>query len=288
MNTPQSSTFAAAEFITENPGKPVPQKPVRRRGLNDQIRWVRAWMAKLPQGDEDWDNNRPSTPEDILQLHARLTISHVRSRRNMDWHTLLDAYAAASSGFEPGRETQTHCMVMVALCHVAHSQGLTTDEVMTAMAKCVSGGSDTLRSKRFALPKCVQIGDELAEVLGPRAYELPLRVSAYFTFGQHFTAECFDILRRESAVAHRPRNNLPSEVLRIPNLVYDVCDGKVSLEQIERALEPGQAKAKAKAKSRSKSSMRPSTTRSTGSPESIKWSITCSADTEHDMIHIMK
>ncbi|RFN45698.1 hypothetical protein FIE12Z_10074 [Fusarium flagelliforme] len=191
MNTPQSSTFAAAEFITENPGKPVPQKPVRRRGLNDQIRWVRAWMAKLPQGDEDWDNNRPSTPEDILQLHARLTISHVASRRNMDWHTLLDAYAAASSGFEPGRETQTHCMVMVALCHVAHSQGLTTDEVMTAMAKC--------------------IGDELAEVLGPRAYELPLRVSAYFTFGQHFTAECFDILRRESAVAHRPRNNLPSE-----------------------------------------------------------------------------
>lgn len=175
MNTPQSSTFAAAEFITENPGKPVPQKPVRRRGLNDQIRWVRAWMAKLPQGDEDWDNNRPSTPEDISQLHARLTISHVGSRRNMDWHTLLDAYAAASSGFEPGRETQTHCMVMVALCHVAHSQGLTTDEVMTAMAKCVSGGSDTLRSKRFALPKCVQIGDELAEVLGPRAYELPLR-----------------------------------------------------------------------------------------------------------------
>jgi hypothetical protein len=175
MNTPQSSSFAASEFITENPGKPVPQKPVRRRGLNDQIKWVRSWMAKLPQGDEDWDNNRPSTPEDILRLHSRLTVSHIGSRRNMDWHTLLDTYAAASEDFEPGRETQTHCMVMVALCHVAHSQGLTTDEVMTAMAKCVSGGSDTLRSKRFALPKCVQIGDELEKVLGPRAYELPLR-----------------------------------------------------------------------------------------------------------------
>ncbi|KAG8666023.1 hypothetical protein FPOAC1_010825 [Fusarium poae] len=153
MNSPQSTSFAASEFITENPGKPVRQKPVRRRGMNDQIKWVRSWMAKLPQGDEDWDNNRPSTAEDILRLHSRLTISHVGSRRNMDWHTLLDTYAAASKDFEPGRETQTHCMVMVALCHVAHSQGLTTDEVMTAMAKCVSGGSDTLRSKRFALPK---------------------------------------------------------------------------------------------------------------------------------------
>ncbi|KAF5239292.1 hypothetical protein FAUST_5057 [Fusarium austroamericanum] len=136
MNTPQSSSFAAAEFITENPGKPVPQKPVRRRGLNDQIKWVRSWMAKLPQGDEDWDNNRPSTPEDILRLHSRLSISHIESRRNMDWYTLLDHYAAASKGFEPGRETQIHCMVMVALCHVAHSQGLTTDEIMLAMAKC--------------------------------------------------------------------------------------------------------------------------------------------------------
>ncbi|ESU13253.1 hypothetical protein FGSG_07063 [Fusarium graminearum PH-1] len=144
----------------------------------------------------------------------------------MDWYTLLDHYAAASKGFEPGRETQIHCMVMVALCHVAHSQGLTTDEIMLAMAKCVSGGTDTLRSKRFALPKCVQIGDELEKVLGPRAYELPLRVSAYFTFGQHFTAECFSILRRESESAHRPKNSLPSELLRIPNLVYDVCDGR--------------------------------------------------------------
>jgi hypothetical protein len=227
MNSPQSTSFAASEFITENPGKPVRQKPVRRRGMNDQIKWVRSWMAKLPQGDEDWDNNRPSTAEDILRLHSRLTISHVGSRRNMDWHTLLDTYAAASKDFEPGRETQTHCMVMVALCHVAHSQGLTTDEVMTAMAKCVSGGSDTLRSKRFALPKCVQIGDELEKVLGPRAYELPLRVSAYFTFGQHFTTECFEILRTESASAHRPKSNLPSGMLRIPNLVHDVCDGKV-------------------------------------------------------------
>ncbi|KAL6924724.1 hypothetical protein FSHL1_001974 [Fusarium sambucinum] len=226
MNTPQSSSFAASEFITENPGRPVAQKYVRRRGLNDQIKWVRSWMAKLPQGDEDWDNNRPSTPEDILRLHSRLTISHIGSRRNMDWYTLLDTYAAASKDFEPGRETQTHCMVMVALCHVAHSQGLTTDEVMTAMAKCVSGGSDTLRSKRFALPKCVQIGDELEKVLGPRAYELPLRVSAYFTFGQHFTTECFKILREESMSAHRPKSSLPSEILRIPNLVYDFCDGK--------------------------------------------------------------
>ncbi|KAH7267027.1 uncharacterized protein BKA55DRAFT_500080 [Fusarium redolens] len=224
MYSSQSPGFTA-EFIKEEPGKPVPQKPVRRRGLNDQIKWVKAWMSKLPQGDEDWDNNRPSTPEDILRLRDRLTISHVKSRRDMDWLTLLETYAAASKDFE-GRETQLHCMVMVAACHVAHDQGLTINEVMDAMAKCVTGGSDTLRSKRFALPKCVQIGDELAKVLGPRAYELPLRVNSYFTFGQHFTVECFPILRRESAFAHRPNNKLPSELLRIPSLVCDLCDGK--------------------------------------------------------------
>ncbi|KAF5546061.1 hypothetical protein FNAPI_8949 [Fusarium napiforme] len=161
MYSSQSPSFTA-EFIKEEPGKPVPQKPVRRRGLNDQIKWVKAWMSKLPQGDEDWDNNRPSTLEDILRLRDRLTISHVESRRDMDWLTLLETYAAASKDFE-GRETQLHCMVMVAACHVAHDQGLTINEVMDAMAKCVTGGSDTLRSKRFALPKCVQIGDELAK-----------------------------------------------------------------------------------------------------------------------------
>ncbi|KAF9777002.1 hypothetical protein IL306_004732 [Fusarium sp. DS 682] len=173
MYSSQSPSFTT-EFIKEEPGKPVPQKPVRRRGLNDQIRWVKAWMSKLPQGDEDWDNNRPSTPDDILRLRDRLTISHVKSRRDMDWLTLLETYAAASKDFE-GRETQLHCMVMVAVCHVAHDQALTINEAMDAMAKCVTGGNDTLRSKRFALPKCVQIGDELAKVLGARAYELPLR-----------------------------------------------------------------------------------------------------------------
>ncbi|KAL7769348.1 hypothetical protein ACKLNR_000732 [Fusarium oxysporum f. sp. zingiberi] len=280
MSSSQSPSFTA-EFIKEEPGKPVPQKPVRRRGLNDQIKWVKAWMSKLPQGNEDWDNNRPSTLEDILRLRDRLTISHVESRRDMDWLTLLETYAAASKDFE-GRETQLHCMVMVAACHVAHDQGLTINDVMDAMAKCVTGGSDTLRSKRFALPKCVQIGDELAKVLGPRAYELPLRVNSYFTFGQHFTVECFPILRRESAFAHRPNNKLPSELLRIPSLVYELCDGKVSLQQIEKALEPGGAKAKARSKSQTKSKAR-----STGSPDST-WSVVSSADTEHDMIHIMK
>ncbi|KAM0338978.1 hypothetical protein ACHAPQ_001968 [Fusarium lateritium] len=280
MNSLSSPNFAA-EFIAEDPGRPVPQRPVRRRGMNDQIKWVKSWAAKLPQGDEDWDNNKPSTPNDIMRLHGRLTISHIGGRRDMDWLTLLNTYAAAARHFE-GREVQLHCMVMVAACHVAHNQGLETPEVMEAMARCVTGGSDTLRSKRFALPKCVQIGDELAKVLGARAYELPLRVNSYFTFGQHFTGECFPILRRECAFAHRPKTKLPSEALRIPNLVFDLCEGKVSLEQIEKALEPGAAKAKSRSKSKTKSN-----SRSTGSPESINWTIV-SSDTEHDMIHIMK
>ena len=75
MSSSQSPSFTA-EFIKEEPGKPVPQKPVRRRGLNDQIKWVKAWMSKLPQGDEDWDNNRPSTLEDILRLRDRLKQRH--------------------------------------------------------------------------------------------------------------------------------------------------------------------------------------------------------------------
>ncbi|WZH44710.1 hypothetical protein QYS62_005737 [Fusarium acuminatum] len=221
MNSLSSPSFAA-EFIAEDPGRPVPQRPVRRRGMNDQIKWVKSWVAKLPQGDEDWDNNKPSTPIDISRLHDRLTISHIGGRRDMDWLTLLNTYAAAARNFE-GREVQLHCMVMVAACHVAHNQGLETPEVMKAMARCVTGGSDTLRSKRFALPKCVQIGDELAKALGARA-----------------------------------------------------------LEQIEKALEPGAAKAKSRSKSKTKSN-----SRSTGSPESINWNVV-SSDTEHDMIHIMK
>lgn len=55
-----------------------------------------------------------------------------------------------------------------------------------------------------------------------------------------------------------------------------------SLQQIEKALEPGGAKAKARSKSQTKSKAR-----STGSPDST-WSVVSSADTEHDMIHIMK
>ncbi|KAM0554157.1 hypothetical protein ACHAPJ_006956 [Fusarium lateritium] len=165
MNPPPQPPSFAAEFIAEDPGRPVPQKPIRRRGLGDRRKWVQNWMKKLPQGDEDWDNNSPSTPEEIQRLRDRLTLSHIESRQEMDWETLLNTYAAAARDFE-GREFQLHSMVMVALCLVAHSQGLTRELVIELMAKSVSGGSDTLRSKRFALPKCVQIGDALAKVLG--------------------------------------------------------------------------------------------------------------------------
>ncbi|KAM5351741.1 hypothetical protein ACJ41O_004464 [Fusarium nematophilum] len=229
MNPPQPPGLTP-EFIVEDPGKPIPQRPVRRRGLETQRRWIKNWMKRLPQGDEDWDNNTPSTPDEIQILRGRLTLSHVESRHEMDWETLLDAYAAAAKDFE-GRELQLHSMVMVAACHVAFHHGLSRDEMLKAMAKCISGGSDTLRSKRFALPKCIQIGDELANVLGVRAYELPLRVNSYFTFGQHFTVDCFQLLREESAVAHRPSTQLPSELLRIPSLVFDLCNGKVSRKE---------------------------------------------------------
>ncbi|KAJ4249382.1 hypothetical protein NW762_012233 [Fusarium torreyae] len=266
MNPPPQPPSFAAEFIAEDPGRPVPQKPIRRRGLGDRRKWVQNWMKKLPQGDEDWDNNSPSTPEEIQRLRDRLTLSHIESRQEMDWETLLNTYAAAARDFE-GREFQLHSMVMVALCLVAHSQGLTRELVIELMAKSVSGGSDTLRSKRFALPKCVQIGDALAKVLGVRAYELPLRVNSYFTFGQHFTAECFPILREESALAHRPKTKLPSQVLRIPSLVFDVCDGKLSLKQIEKGLAPSPAKSGGAGKNGNGDVFDP---------------------TNHDMIHIMK
>ncbi|KAM5376984.1 hypothetical protein ACJZ2D_005186 [Fusarium nematophilum] len=184
MNPPQPPGLTP-EFIVEDPGKPIPQRPVRRRGLETQRRWIKNWMKRLPQGDEDWDNNTPSTPDEIQILRGRLTLSHVESRHEMDWETLLDAYAAAAKDFE-GRELQLHSMVMVAACHVAFHHGLSRDEMLKAMAKCISGGSDTLRSKRFALPKCIQIGDELANVLGVRAYELPLRGRLSLSELSHF------------------------------------------------------------------------------------------------------
>ncbi|RMJ12622.1 hypothetical protein BHE90_009328 [Fusarium euwallaceae] len=265
MNPQQPPGFAA-EFIVEDPGRPVPQRPVRRRGLETQRKWIRNWMKRLPQGDEDWDNNSPSTPDDIQRLRDRLTLSHIQSRHEMDWATLLDTYAAAAKDFE-GRELQLHSMVMVAACHVAYNNGLPRDDMLQAMAKCISGGSDTLRSKRFALPKCILIGDELASVLGVRAYELPLRVNSYFTFGQHFTSECFPLLREESAVAHRPTTPLPSEVLRIPSLVFDLCNGKVSRKQVEKSLTTGNSR---------------STAGGSGSGTASD------ANTDHDMIHIMK
>lgn len=52
-------------------------------------------------------------------------------------------------------------------------------------------------------------------------------VNSYFTFGQHFTGECFPLLREEITAAFRPSTSLPSEVLRIPNLVFDLCGGKL-------------------------------------------------------------
>ncbi|KAF5023856.1 hypothetical protein F66182_4060 [Fusarium sp. NRRL 66182] len=174
MNPPPQPPSLAAEFIAEDPGKPIPQRPARRRGLESLKKWVKNWMKKLPQGDEDWDNNIPSTPEDIQRLRSRLTISHIGSRRDMDWVTLLETYAASAKDFE-GREAQLHAMVMVAACQVAYSHGLSKEDMHAVMAKCVTGGSDTLRSKRFALPKSIKISDELANVLGARAYELPLR-----------------------------------------------------------------------------------------------------------------
>ncbi|KAH7170739.1 hypothetical protein EDB81DRAFT_178157 [Dactylonectria macrodidyma] len=224
MSPPLPTRFAA-EFIVESPGQPAPQRATRRRGMETHRKWIRNWMKRLPQGDEDWDNNFPSTADEICRIRERLTMAHVESRHQMDWVTILHTYASWAKEFD-GRELQLHNMVMVAACHVAHSDGLPRDVMLEAMAKCISGGGDTLRSKRFALPKCIQIGDELVNVLGVRAYELPLRVNSYFTFGQHFTGECFPLLREEATAAHPPSKQLPSEVLRIPSLVFDLCGGE--------------------------------------------------------------
>lgn len=171
-------------------------------------------MKRLPQGDEDWDNNSPSTPDDIQRLRDRLTLSHIQSRHEMDWATLLDTYAAAAKDFE-GRELQLHSMVMVAACHVAYNNGLPRDDMLQAMAKCISGGSDTLRSKRFALPKCILIGDELASVLGVRAYELPLR-GTLSTRLAHFLIHRYEILMSSSQLVLYFRPALYQRVLSAP------------------------------------------------------------------------
>lgn len=174
MNS-QSTPKITAEFIIESPGHGVQaQRAARRRGMETHRKWIINWMKRLPQGEEDWNNDFPCTIEDIEGVRRRLTLAHLEDRQQMDWLALLHTYAACAKDFD-GRELQLHNMIMVAACHVAHSDGLAREAMQAAMAKCISGGSDTLRSKRFALPKCIQIGDELAKVLGSRAYELPLR-----------------------------------------------------------------------------------------------------------------
>ncbi|KAI5466287.1 hypothetical protein BGZ63DRAFT_400682 [Mariannaea sp. PMI_226] len=235
MNQAPAPNFVP-EFIIESPGHGTQaQRATRRRGMETHRKWIKNWLRKLPQGNADWNNDFPSTAEDIDRIRKRLTLSHLESRGQMDWVTLLDTYAACANQFD-GRELQLYSMIMVATCHVAHNNGLPRDMMVEAMGKCITGGTDTLRSKRFALPKCIQIGDELAKVLGVRAYELPLRVNSYFTFGQHFTGECFPLLREEITAAFRPSAHLPSEVLRIPNLVFDLCGGK--LRKLKRVWQP--------------------------------------------------
>ncbi|KAF4967607.1 hypothetical protein FSARC_4854 [Fusarium sarcochroum] len=259
MNPPPQPPSFAAEFIAEDPGRPVPQKPIRRRGLGNRRKWVQNWMKKLPQGDEDWDNNSPSTPEEIQRLRDRLTLSHIESRQEMDWGTLLDTYAAAAKDFE-GREFQLHSMVMVALCLVAHSQGLKREKIIEFMAKSVSGGSDTLRSKRFALPKCVQIGDALAKVLGstpisPLVNTLPPNASRSYA-----RSLLLHIVRK-------PNYRHKYSGYQASSLMFATEKSVGSLKQIEKGLAPSPAKSGSASKNGKGDVFDP---------------------TNHDMIHIMK
>lgn len=149
---------------------------------------VVSFLRGLPQGEEDWDNNKPETEEELLRLREGLTLSvslygagrySAKERAEWPWDKFLENYAQQMANVLPvdGPERQMYDFVFTALCcigvKVYYMEMRQVDKIM----RTILGDSENmLHKKRMGVCKYIEMLNVLdSYLMGERAHEIPMR-----------------------------------------------------------------------------------------------------------------
>ncbi|RYC79832.1 hypothetical protein BFJ63_vAg17282 [Fusarium oxysporum f. sp. narcissi] len=227
--------------------RPTPRQPKPSRS-SESISLIKTFLKALPKGEEDWDDKKPHTQEQIEQLHLDLTLSKLarEGRAEMKPKALLQSFAEEHATLLHDLESQIHSFVFIALGDVAIKSGLPVREVDEMTIAFTGVPRSALRTLRLGVRRWIKASDTLRQSWLPRADELPIRRKNFIYIMKKIPDEDVGILRDmtiegDQAVladvkVYIPKRQLSSSSLRIPNIIYELHGGKFSLVDIERHL----------------------------------------------------
>ncbi|GKU22665.1 unnamed protein product [Fusarium langsethiae] len=156
--------------------RPTPRQPKPSRS-SESISLIKTFLKALPKGEEDWDDKKPHTQEQIEQLHLDLTLSKIarEARAVMKPKALLQSFAEEHAALLHDLESQIHSFVFIALGDVAVKSGLPVREVDEMTIAVTGVQRSALRTLRLGVRRWIKASDTLRQSWLPRADELPIR-----------------------------------------------------------------------------------------------------------------
>ncbi|KAK2922600.1 hypothetical protein FoTM2_017453 [Fusarium oxysporum f. sp. vasinfectum] len=225
----------------------MPRQPKPSRSP-ESISLIKTFLRALPKGEEDWDDKAPRTQEQIEQLRLDLTLSKLvrEGRAKMKPKALLQSFAEEHAALLRNLESQIHSFVFIALGDVAIKSDLPVREVDEMTMAYTGAQRSAVRTLRLGVRRWIKASDTLRQSWLPRADELPLRRRSFIHVMKKIPDEDIEILREmtvegDQAVladvkVYIPKKQLSSSSLRIPNIIYELHGGKLSLVDIESHL----------------------------------------------------
>ncbi|KAH6888488.1 hypothetical protein B0T10DRAFT_55266 [Thelonectria olida] len=209
---------------------------------------VVSFLRGLPQGEEDWDNNKPETEEDLLELRKGLTLSvsfsndqHYsrQDRAEWTWTQLLEEYANHMAHVHPvdGLERQMYEFVFTGLCSIGLKvYYMDMRQVDKIMSTALRDSGNMLSKKRMGVPKYIEMLNVLdSYLMGERAHEIPMRRKTWLNRAPCFSPRHFTVLidyitgvrKDDKFLPYMPRKIFPSGNLRIVDIIFETCGGEL-------------------------------------------------------------
>ncbi|CAM1501648.1 Fc.00g036320.m01.CDS01 [Cosmosporella sp. VM-42] len=216
-----------------------------------QRQWCHRFLSQLPKSDAEWDS-KLKVSGDVYKLFATITLSYNYAAfwAQMEWKILFEACLEFMDKiYDKPSLSSLFSVLFISTCHIAILAGCPKDLVNRKMRSCVGKcnvsvtflGDEALEEMRMGVLKGIKLLSECVEILGYRAYELPLHMTDCLSTFQTFNPLCLPFLKEHLPKIYHPTTPLPSDSLFIPALVHQLLGGdecKWDYDDIRKALLP--------------------------------------------------
>lgn len=143
-------------IIFEHPQRPQQLRRQQQSGPNRLARalgMAKTFLKGLPQGEEDWDNEKSWTQADVDMLHNELVLSKIphKEHAQIDSTGLLQRFAEGHATSLKGRESQIHTFVFIALGEVAIGPNHPVRAVNATTKKYTVASDSAIRAMRLSV-----------------------------------------------------------------------------------------------------------------------------------------